>query len=216
MGLLERLRPSPVWKDPDPQVRRSALRRLGDPAVLSEVWRTDPDETVRGEAASALLALALTGSDEAAGAAAAGALHDPKLIVQIARSALFESVSRAALSRLDDLKALGSIARHGRHAATRLEAQQRLVDLPTSAATLREELRAIALKSPHDDAALTALEHLTGSERFALPGEAAVATTSATSDAEFLVEVAGHGKSAAVVRRAQVLLREHEEAASGQ
>ncbi|HKB07023.1 MAG TPA: DUF349 domain-containing protein [Candidatus Polarisedimenticolia bacterium] len=215
MGLLERLRPTPVWKDPDPQVRRSALRRLGDPAILSEVWRTDPDETVRGEAASALLALALTGSDEAAGAAAAGALQDPKLIVQIARSALFESVGRAALSRIDDLKALGSIARHGRHAATRLEAQQRLVDLPASAATLREELRVIALKSPHDDAALTALEHLTGSERFALPGEAAVATTSATSDAEFLGEVAGHGKSAAVVRRAQVLLREHEEAASG-
>ena len=33
--------------------------------------------------------------------------------------------------------------------------------------------------------------------------------------AEFLGEVAGHGKSAAAVRRAQVLLREHEEAASG-
>src|SRR2546426_2101746 len=211
MGLFERLRPQPGWKDPDPQVRRAALRQVVDPAVLTELWRTDADETGREEAAATLLALAMAGLDEAAGVAAVGALEDPRLIVQVARSALFESVSRAALSRLHDLKALGSIARHGRHAAARLEAQQRLVDFPAPAAALREELCAIALKSPHDDAALSALEHLTGSERFALPGEAAAAF----ADADFLSEIAGHGKSRAVVRRARALLHERQQAKSG-
>src|SRR2546428_5982089 len=215
MGLFDRLRPQPGWKDPDPQVRRAALRQVADPAVLIEMWRTDADETVREEVAAALLALAMTGPDEAAGAAAIGALEDPRLIVQVARSALFESVSRSALSRLHDLKALGSIARHGRHAAARLEAQQRLVDFPAPTAALREELCAIALKSPHDDAALSALEHLTGSERFALPGEAAVAAPSALPEADFLGEIAGHGKSRAVVRRARTLLHERQQATSG-
>src|SRR5881397_1880623 len=198
MGLFERLRPQPGWKDPDPQVRRAALRQVVDPAVLTELWRTDADETVREEAAATLLALAMAGLDEAAGVAAVGALEDPRLIVQVARSALFESVSRAALSRLHDLKALGSIARHGRHAAA-----------------LREELCAIALKSPHDDAALSALEHLTGSERFALPGEAAVVAPSALPEADFLGDIAGHGKSRAVVRRARALLHERQQAKSG-
>src|SRR3989441_4207563 len=215
MGLFERLRPQPGWKDPDPQVRRAALHRVVDPAVLTELWRTDADETVREEVAAALLALAMTGPDEAAGAAAIGALEDPRLIVQVARSALFESVSRAALSRLHDLKALGSIARHGRHAAARLEAQQRLVDFPAPAAALRKEICTIALKSPHDDAALSALEHLTGSERFALPGEAAAVGPPASPDADFLNEIAGHGKSRAVVHRARTLLHERQQARSG-
>src|SRR2546426_4457334 len=215
MGLFERLRPPPGWKDPDPQVRRAALRQVVDPAVLTELWRTDADETVREEAAATLLALAMAGLDEAAGVAAVGALEDPRLIVQVARSALFESVSRAALSRLHDLKALGSIARHGRHAAARLEAQQRPVDFPAPAAAPREELCAIALKSPHDDAALSALEHLTGSERFALPGEAAVVAPSALPEADFLGDIAGHGKSRAVVRRARTLLHERQQAKSG-
>ncbi len=215
MGLFERIRPHPGWKDPDPQVRRAALRGLGDPAVLAELWRGDPDGTVREEAAGALLALALEGGDETAGAAAVGWLEDPRQIVQVARSAPFESVSRAALVRLHDLKALGSIARHGRHAAARLESLQRLVEFPATAVAVREELSAIALKSPHDDAALSALEHLTGSERFALPGEAAAMTPGSTSEADFLNEIAGHGKSRAVVRRARALLHERQEAASG-
>jgi hypothetical protein len=215
MGLFERIRPHPGWKDPDPQVRRAALRGLGDPAVLAELWRSDPDGTVREEAAGALLALALEGGDETAGAAAIGWLEDPRQIVQVARSAPFESVSRAALARLHDLKALGSIARHGRHAAARLESLQRLVEFPVPAVAVREELSAIALKSPHDDAALSALEHLTGSERFALPGEAAAMTPGSTSEADFLSEIAGHGKSRAVVRRARALLHERQQAASG-
>src|SRR5256885_972610 len=129
MGLFERLRPHPGWKDPDPRVRRDAVRRLADPALLAELCRSDPDGPVRETASAALLSLALEG--------------------------------------------------------------------------------------PHDDAALSALEHLTGSERFALPGEAAGAASSPAPDADFLNEVAGHGKSRAVVRRARALLHDRQEAAAG-
>jgi hypothetical protein len=215
MGLFERLRPHPGWKDPDPQVRRAAVRQLADPALLTDLCRTDPDGPVREAAAAALLSLALDGTDEAAGTTAASAIEDPKLIAQVARSGVHESVSRAALLRLHDLKALGSIARHGRHALVRLDALDRLVDHPATAAAIREELCAVALKSPHDDAALSALEHLTGSERFALPGEAAGAASSPAPDADFLNEVAGHGKSRAVVRRARALLHDRQESETG-
>jgi uncharacterized protein DUF349 len=215
MGLFERLRPQPGWKDPDPQVRRAAVRRLADPTLLTDLCKTDPDGPVREAAAAALLSLALEGTDEAAGATAVSLIEDAKLIAQIARSGLHESVSRAALLRLHDLKALGSIARHGRHAVVRLDALDRLVDQSAAAALIREELCAIALKSPHDDAALSALEHLTGSERFALPGVTGGGPSSPGPDADFLNEVAGHGKSRAVVRRARVLLHERQESATG-
>ncbi len=213
MGLFERLRPHPGWKDPDPQVRRAAVQRLADPAALAELWRGDPDGTVREAAATALLSLALDGVDETAGALALGAIEDQKLIVQIARSAQHESVSRAALARLHDHKALGSIARHAHHAAARLDALGRLVDFHAPAAAVREELCAVALKSPHDDAALSALEHLTGSERFALRGEAT--GSAASPDTDFLGEIAGHGKSRAVVRRARALQHQRHESATG-
>ena len=206
MGLFERLRPHPGWKDPNPRVRLAAVRKLLDPAVLVDVSRGDPDSAVREAAGEALLALALEGADEAAGLAALPAIEDPKLIVQVARSSAHETVGHAALARLHDLKALGSIARHGRHAGTRLAAIERMVDEPASSPAVREELCATALKSPHDDAALEALEHLTGSERFALPGE---------TDAAFLNDIAEHGKSRAAGRRARVLLHERSEPGAG-
>ena len=76
MGILERLRPQPRWKHADPgvrvaavydlgpeeadallalaredaeaRVRRAAVARLAEVAVLGEIARTDPDEDVRG------------------------------------------------------------------------------------------------------------------------------------------------------------------------
>jgi uncharacterized protein DUF349 len=206
MGLFERLRPHPGWKDQNPRVRLAAVGKILDPAVLVDISRGDPDAAVRQAAGEALLALALEGPDEAAGLAAVPAIEDPKLIIQVARSAVHETVGRAALTRLHDLKALGSIARHGRHASARLGAIDRIVGEPASSPVVREELCATALKSPHDDAALEALEHLTGSERFALPGEA---------DTAFLNEIAEHGKSRAAARRARALLHDRSESGAG-
>src|SRR5262245_12680905 len=106
MGILERLRAQPAWKDADPQVRRSAVRQTADPAVLIELRRTDPDEEVREAAAAALLDRALEGDDVAAGVACVAAIEDTKEIVQVARSARHEPVSLAALARLHEIKAL--------------------------------------------------------------------------------------------------------------
>ena len=78
MGILEKLRPTPRWKHADPavraaavyelgaedaealrllahddaeaRVRRAAVARLDDVAVLADIARTDPDEDVRAEA----------------------------------------------------------------------------------------------------------------------------------------------------------------------
>ena len=213
MGLLERLRPHPGWKDQDPKVRRAAVRHLGDAAVIAGLARDDPDPQVREEAAGVLLAMALEGPDETAGLQALVGLDDPRILLQVARSALHESVSAAALRRLTDAKALGSVARHGRHAAARLDALARLVETTAGTHVIRDELTAVALRGNHDDAALSALEHLTGSDRFAVVR--AAAPQRGAAGGVLLNEIAEHGKSRAAVRRARALLHEQKLAAEG-
>ncbi len=195
MGLLDRLRPQPGWRDPDPQLRRAAVQQLADPSSLAEIAATDPDAGVREAATSALLGLALEGGDEPAGLAALAALSDPKHLVLVARSAVHESVSRAALMRLTGTQSFGSVARHGRHATVRLQALRQIPD--------PAELLTVALKSPHEDAAVGALERL--------GGEAAAQTC----DLESLASVARHAKNRSAARRARAMLRERDEAASG-
>src|SRR5918912_697497 len=91
MGILEKLRPTPRWKHADPtvraaavyelgpdeaealralaredgeaRVRRAAVTRLDDVAVLSEIARTDPDEDVRAEAIRNLAGLGAEARD---------------------------------------------------------------------------------------------------------------------------------------------------------
>ncbi len=186
MGLLDRIRPHPGFKDPDPIVRRAAVRTLDDPAQLSELSRNDPDSDVRDQAAEALLTLALRGETAERALQAVASLTDAKQLVAVARSAQLEAVSRAALARLDDRKALGSVARHGEHGAVRLEALMRLSD--------PSELQAVALKSPHREVALRALEQLSLST-------------------EELNAVAAHARSPAAARRARVILHERSGAA---
>src|SRR5215212_1566322 len=93
MSILERLRPLPRWKHADPavraaavyelgpeeadalrtlaredaeaRVRRAAVARLEDPAVLADVARTDPDEDVRSEATRNLAGLGAETDDVA-------------------------------------------------------------------------------------------------------------------------------------------------------
>src|SRR5439155_25913874 len=196
-----------------PKVRRAAVRHLGDAAVIAGLARDDPDPQVREEAAGVLLAMALEGPDETAGLQALVGLDDPRILLQVARSALHESVSAAALRRLTDAKALGSVARHGRHAAARLDALARLVETTAGTHVIRDELTAVALRGNHDDAALSALEHLTGSDRFAVVR--AAAPQRGAAGGVLLNEIAEHGKSRAAVRRARALLHEQKLAAEG-
>src|SRR5829696_4337414 len=93
MGILEKLRPQPRWKHADPavraaavyelgpdegealralaredaeaRVRRAAVMRLDDIAVLGEIARTDPDEEVRADAIRGLAGLAAEADDPA-------------------------------------------------------------------------------------------------------------------------------------------------------
>src|SRR5436189_4962318 len=86
MGILEKLRPTPRWKhadpsvraaavyelgadegealhalareDAEPRVRRAAVTRIDDVAILGEIARTDPDEDVRAEAVRGLAGVA--------------------------------------------------------------------------------------------------------------------------------------------------------------
>jgi Domain of Unknown Function (DUF349) len=185
MGLLERLRAQPGWKDPDPKARRAAVRKLEDPALLAEVSRADPDPTVRDEADEMLQEIALS-SQEAAALSALASLLEPRRIVAVAREAALLAVSRAALERVTDAKALGSVARHGGHAAVRLEALARLGD--------PAEIAVVALKSPHKDSALAALEQV-------------------TAFSEIVSEVAGKARNPAASHRARALLHDRAEAA---
>src|SRR5688500_9188077 len=85
MGILEKLRPQPRWKHTDPgvraaavyelgpdeadalralaredaeaRVRRAAVTRLDDSAILADMARTDPDDDVRAEAVRVLAGL---------------------------------------------------------------------------------------------------------------------------------------------------------------
>jgi hypothetical protein len=178
MGLLDRIRPQPDWKHLDPKVRRASVRGLGDPSLLAEMARSDPDESVRAEAADALLGLALEADEEAVALASFEALDDPRQLLPIARSAAHEAVSRAALARLASPRALGSVVRHGRHPAVRLEALARLGD--------PAELGAVALKCPDKEIALAALERL--------------------EDRDLLTAVAQRARSKAAVHRARAIL----------
>jgi hypothetical protein len=215
MGLFDRFRAQPKWKhadaairlagveelaleeqallatlarqDADARVRRAAVRKVYDPALLKEVGARDEDAEVRDEAGAVLLDLAIGAfedSTEGESLKALDHLDDSRHLAAVAKSASAEAVSLAALSRLTDVKAIGSVARRADHAATRLEALARVDDA--------EELFAIALKSEHRDVALAAVERVT--------------------DGEHLKVLAARAAQKPVARRARGMVRTFEDA----
>jgi hypothetical protein len=216
MGILEKFRPQPRWKHADPgvraaavyelgpdegdalralaredgeaRVRRAAVTRLDDAAVLGDIARTDPDEEVRAEAVRGLAGLAA----ESADAAQAGevvrqliALTRYKEIVAIARENASPAVRAAVVDLLEDAKSLGSIGRHAQDGGTRLRALARMTDA--------EEILNVALKSDHTDSAVAALERV--------------------NDPEALSAIAQRARNKVAARRARTKLRQMEEAA---
>jgi len=175
MSLLDRLKPQPRWKHPDPEtriaailelddadelraivrddaeaaVRRAAVKRLGDVDFLAAVARDDADERVRAEAAASLVEIASTG-EAAAAEAAAAALDDQKHLGMIARSSPHETGRQIAVARLNDPRTLGAVARQAADPTTAMQALERL--------THREELLDVAINSEHKDVAVAALE----------------------------------------------------------
>ena len=216
MGLLEKLRPQPRWKHGDPavraaavyelgpeeadalralaredadaRVRRAAVSRVDDPAILGEIGRTDPDEEVRAEAIRGLAGLAMESDDVSVARAVLAQLLEvgrTKEISTAAKSASSGAVRALAVDLLYDAKSLGSVSRHAVDGATRLRALERLTDV--------DEIAAVAMKSEHTDAAVAALERVT--------------------DHEALGQIAQRARNKVAARRARTRLRAAEEAA---
>jgi hypothetical protein len=214
MSLLDRLKPQPRWRHPDPAVRlaavadlddaahlmaiaredtdaavrRAAVRRLADAGFLASVAREDPDERVREAAAAGLLELALEGETDESAAAVEG-LTDPRHLAQVARQARHAGARLRALERLTDPRALGSVARHAGDPDIARRALAALDD--------ESEIIDVAINSEHKDVALAALE--------------AVATRAPEARTTFET-VAARAKHKAVARRAAGLVQAIDEA----
>ena len=216
MGNLEKLRPQPRWKHADPgvraaavyelgpdegealrllaredteaRVRRAAVTRLSDIAVLGDIGRTDPDEDVRAEAIRGLAGLAAE-ADEVDRASEAVrhliALSRFKEVVVAARENPDPQIRATVVDLLDDPKSLGAISRHAQDGATRLRALARLTDA--------EEILNVAIKSEHTDVGVSALDRVEG--------------------AESLSAIAQRGRNKVAARRARMKLRQLEEPA---
>jgi hypothetical protein len=216
MGILEKLRPLPRWKHADPavraaavyelgpdeseallalaredadgRVRRAAVSRLSDAAVLGEVARTDPDEDVRADAVRNLAGIGAETS-EVAQAVEVGraliALGRTREAVLIVRENGEPGIRRAIVDLLEDQRALGSASRHAVDGDTRLRALARTTDA--------QELTNVAIKAEHTDVAVAALERI--------------------SDPDALTAIAQRGRNKVAARRARTKLRQLEEAA---
>jgi hypothetical protein len=216
MGILEKLRPLPRWKHADPavrsaavydlgpddadalltlaredaeaRVRRAAVSRLNDAAVLGDVARTDPDEDVRAEAIRNLAGVGAE-TDNAAQALDVArvllGLGRTREVVLIVRENVNPEIRRAVVDLLDDQKSLGSVSRHAADGETRLRALGRVTDA--------EELANVATKAEHTDVAVAALERI--------------------SDADALSTIAQRGRNKVASRRARTKLRQMEDAA---
>jgi hypothetical protein len=218
MSFLDRFKPQPRWKnadaavraasiadipddaehreviadlaatDEDVRVRRAALMRVPDVALLVSRGRAEVDPDLRREIADRLLAVALApaASDAAAGIALGG-LDDARQFATIAKSSPHERVRAAALDRVSEAKALSSIARHALDAQTAAEAVSRLDD--------GAELLNVALKTDHRDAGIAALEKALSD-----------ASLDETSMRDTLTTVIGKARNKPVAKRARALL----------
>src|SRR5687768_13084799 len=187
MGILEKLRPHPRWKHADPavraaavydlgpdegdalrtlaredseaRVRRAAVTRPDDLALLGEIARTDPDDEVRADAIRGLAGVAAEAADIGAATDAVRqllTLGRGKEVVVVARENPSAAVRAAVIDVIEDAKSLGAVSRHASDSQTRLRALARLTDA--------DEIVNVALKSEHTDAAVAALERVESSE----------------------------------------------------
>lgn len=216
MGILEKLRPVPRWKhadpavraaavydlggdeleslralareDADPRVRRAAVARLDDIALLGEVAQTDPDEDVRVDAIRHLAGLGAETAEVSCALEVVRHLvgmHRLKEVGLIVRENREPAIRAAVVDVLDDQRALGSISRHAPDGGTRLRALARVSE--------PEEIAAVAAKSEHTDSAVAALERIL--------------------DVEALTVVAQRARNKVASRRARTRVRQIEDAA---
>ena len=223
MSFLDRFKPQPKYRSPDPairlaglaelpddaetwgiiaelaasdedvRVRRAAIERIGVVGYLSRIARTERDESLRRDLAERLVAIAIAPAETDGDAA-------------------------TALDGLSDQKHLGTIAKSSPHDTVRTAALGKIHDAKVLASVARHavhaqtaleavgrvtdqaELLAVATKTDHKDAGITALER------------AAESAASGAERRELLDGVAGRAKHKSVAKRARILVQEMDEA----
>lgn len=140
--------------DSDARVRRAAVARISDSAVLADIVRNETESSVRDHALGQLVEQASKHDPDTSmrAVSALASLGRERELVQVAKASGPDAVRRAAIAAVRDEKSLGSIARHAAEAGARLVALERLTD--------QAELEGVALRGEHADAAVAALDRL--------------------------------------------------------
>jgi hypothetical protein len=154
MDLLERLRPK--WRHPDAQVRRPAIKKLDDAALLEHIAATDPDQALRELAAERAhevwLATASAERPLAECLAALDRLADEQTLATVAMHAAHEHVRQSALTRVSGARLLRDVVRGATDPTVRQTALHRITDAGV--------LRSIAVSDCPAELALQALERI--------------------------------------------------------
>ncbi len=150
--------------DPDPRVRRIAVKKLDDPKLLLEISREDDDDNLRGfakERANAILVeIAVSDEDSDQSERALALIDDQKQLPTVIKSARLDSIRRAALGRLTDPKSLAEIVGSAGDLSLRKNALSRIEDpatLRSIAASEAGEISASAVEKIYDPDTLLAI-----------------------------------------------------------
>jgi hypothetical protein len=223
MSFLDRFKPQPKYRNPDPAVRLAGVAELPDDAehwgVIAELAASDEDVRVRRAALNRigvvgyLVRLARTERDESLRRELADRL------VSIANaSAETDGDAALALDGLSDQKNFAAIAKASPHDTVRTAALARINDAKALGSVARNaadpqialeavarvtdpaELLAVATKTDHKDAGISALDR----------AAEAAATDAARRD--LLDGLAARAKNKAVAKRARAMIQEMDDA----
>ncbi len=181
--------------DDDARVRRAAVGKLMDPAVLGAIAREDADAGVREHALAMLRDIAIDafeGVGEPAGLAAVDAVDaagEVRTLAHIAKTSLREAVGRRALERLaqaGNQHLLSSVARQAVLEPVRMDALQHVND--------RADLLVVALNSDFKDVAAAAVDRL--------------------DERDDLEQIASRARNKVAAKRARQVLRERDDRAA--
>jgi hypothetical protein len=159
MGLLEKLRPQPRWKNADPAVRLEALKELDDKAELDALAEFDPDVRVRRAVVGRLDNVTVLGQVARADAdlETRDRAGDRLLALATGKGATNpeDTVTQAleAVMALTDTRRLAMVVKTGVVEAARAEALARISD--------ERQLGSIARHADAETTALAALAKLT-------------------------------------------------------
>ncbi len=216
MGLLDKFRAQPSWKnanpairvaaveelpldqqdtlasiareDTDPSVRIAALRKVIDPAVVAAIGKADADQKVREEAGTLLVDLA-TGAFEGTDDAESLAA-----LAGLTEARHLVAVARAAVSDGVARAALDRLSEEASFGAVARKAGSAAIRLEALSRVGSEaELAGVAVRSDFKDVAVAAVERL--------------------SARELLGDVAERARNKSAAKRARTIVRDMDEAA---